>query len=63
MVQATDGHHDTHYNDIQHNDNQHKGLICDTQHKNTAIMLSVVMLSVAFCLLLRGVSLCIMSLR
>jgi hypothetical protein len=29
------------------NDNQHKGIICDNQHNNTAIMLSVVTLNVA----------------
>ena len=33
-------------NDIQHNDTQHKGRICDTQHDNTAIMLRVIMLDV-----------------
>jgi hypothetical protein len=37
---------DTQHNDTQHNDNQHKGLIYGTQHNNTAIMLSVVMLNV-----------------
>jgi hypothetical protein len=26
--------HDTQQNDIQRNNTQHKGLICDTQHKN-----------------------------
>ncbi len=26
------GRHDPHRNDIQANDAQHKGLICDTQH-------------------------------
>jgi hypothetical protein len=26
-------HNDTQLNDIQHKDTQHKGLICDTQHK------------------------------
>ncbi len=45
-------------NDAQHNDSQHKLLICDTRHKNTAILLSVVMLSVAFYLLLCWVLLC-----
>jgi hypothetical protein len=25
--------HDTQHNDILHNDTQHEGLICDTQHK------------------------------
>jgi hypothetical protein len=38
---------------IQHNDIQHKQLICDTQHNSTrAIMLSVIMLNVTFHLLL-----------
>ncbi len=27
------GRHDTQHNDIRHNDNQHRVLICDTQHK------------------------------
>jgi hypothetical protein len=41
-------------NDIQHNDAQHIGVTCDTQHKRhsaqrcSAIMLNVVMLSVTF---------------
>jgi hypothetical protein len=40
--------------DTEHNNTQHKGLVCDTQHKQhstqqcSAIMLSVTMLSVAF---------------
>ncbi len=50
--------HDTQHNDIQLNDTQHNGLICDSQHKRysalktlsikimSAVMLSVVMLSV-----------------
>jgi hypothetical protein len=40
----------THINDIHHNDNQLNGLVCDTQHSNTTIKLSIslfiVMLSV-----------------
>jgi hypothetical protein len=27
------GRHDIQHNDILHNDTQHKGLICDIQHK------------------------------
>ena len=54
--------HDIHHNDTQHKDNEHNGLICDTQHKwhsaqcierhfaecrdNLNVMLSVVMLNV-----------------
>jgi hypothetical protein len=30
------GRLDTYHNDIQNNDTLHKGLKCDTQHKNTA---------------------------
>jgi len=51
------GCHNTEYNDIQHNDTPHKGLINDTQknttrdindtqHNNTTIILTVIMLSV-----------------
>jgi hypothetical protein len=46
--------HDIQHNDIQQIDTQHNGLVCATQHKlgindsvSIAIMLSVVMLSVA----------------
>jgi hypothetical protein len=54
-------HNDTQHNDIQHNNiTQHKGLICNTQHKNTLypvtlcaecrdlliVMLNVIVLSV-----------------
>ncbi len=39
-------HHDTQHNDILQNDTQHKGLRCDTQHNNAAIMLSFAMLNV-----------------
>jgi hypothetical protein len=39
-------HHDTQHNDILQNDTQHKGLRCDTQHNNAAIMLSVTVLKV-----------------
>ncbi len=51
------GRHDTQCNDIQHdatqpNNTQHKGIICDIQHNDTAVMLNVIMLSVAFYLLL-----------
>ncbi len=40
--------HDTQRNDIQQNDTQHKGLICDTQHNdnqhyNTVNMLNVIL--------------------
>jgi hypothetical protein len=54
-------HNDTQHkgliNDIQHNDTQHKGHISDIQHNDnqlndTAIMLNVIVLSVAICLLL-----------
>jgi hypothetical protein len=64
-------HNDTQHNDIPYNDPQHEGLIWntlhralnDTQHKSTkAIMLSVIILNVAFYLLLCWVSLCWMSL-
>jgi hypothetical protein len=47
--------HDPWHNDTQHNDIQHNGLICDTQHKRPTAqhsVLSAVMLSVAFQLLL-----------
>jgi hypothetical protein len=49
--------HDNQHNDIQHDDTQNRGLIRDIQHNgfeynNTAIMLNVVMLTVAFCFLL-----------
>jgi hypothetical protein len=40
------GRHYTQHNDIQHNDTRHKGLIFNTQHNNTAIVLSVTMLNV-----------------
>jgi hypothetical protein len=29
-------HNDTQHNDTQNNDNQHNGLICDTQHRQSA---------------------------
>jgi hypothetical protein len=51
-------HNNTELNDIQCNDTQHKGFICDTRHlrqlskQHSALILSVVMLSVAFYLLL-----------
>ncbi len=56
-------HNETHHNDIHHNDTQHKSLICDTQHKwhwakmilsttMLSILLSVILLNVAFYLLL-----------
>ncbi len=34
-------HSDSQFNDNQHNDIQYKGLIWDTQHKDTVNMLSV----------------------
>ncbi len=48
--------HDIQHNDTQHNDTQHKDVICDTQHSytqqnKTAIIMNVVMLSVAVYLL------------
>jgi hypothetical protein len=54
-------HNGTQHNDIQRNGTQYYGLVCNTQHKRhsalqpselSAIMLSVIMLSVAFHLLL-----------
>jgi hypothetical protein len=33
--------HDTHLNDIQHNDTQHKGFICDTQHKQHSAQMTL----------------------
>jgi hypothetical protein len=45
--------------DIQHDDTPHKGLICSTHHTKTvssAVILSVIMSSVAFYLLLCRVS-------
>jgi hypothetical protein len=46
-------HDDTQHNDIHNNDSQHKGPICNTQHKSIrAIILSVIMLNVLFYLLL-----------
>ncbi len=41
-------HHRKQHNDFQHNNTQHSVIICDTQHNNTVIMFSVVILSVVF---------------
>jgi hypothetical protein len=41
--------HDTQLNDIHHNDTQHVGLISDTQHNNTAILLNVALYCYAEC--------------
>ncbi len=43
---------DIQINDTQRNDNLCKGIICDFQYNNTAIMLSVIILFVMFYLLL-----------
>jgi hypothetical protein len=53
--------HDAQHNDIQHNNTQQKGLISDLQHNDTQqypVMLNDVVLSVAFYLLSRSMSLC-----
>ncbi len=62
-------HNDYQHDDIHHNDTQHKGLIYATQYtghsalitqaeQHSTIILSVIMLSVNFYLLLWCVSLC-----
>jgi hypothetical protein len=47
--------HDTQPKSISHNDTRHKRLICNTEHKNTAILLCVVMLNVTFFIVLLNV--------